>query len=110
MAEFFSETEVLLAVPRLTPPRLTAFVAAGIVLPARTGSVVTFGRIDMARLELLCELVEEFDLDDDAIGLVINLVDQLHAARRDLSLLCAAVAEEDLGVRTRIGLKLAGLG
>lgn len=106
MTEFFSETEVFLALPRLTLPRLTAFVAAGIVLPSRAETGMIFRRIDLARLELLCELVEEFDLNDDALGLVINLVDQLHAARRDLGAICAAVAEEDASIRARIGLKL----
>ena len=110
--EFFSETEVLVALPRLTPPRLTAFVAAGVVLPLKVASGagpavgLAFRRIDLARLELLCELVEEFDLDDDGLGLVIRLVDQLHATRRDLNRLCAAVAEEDLDVRRRLSEKL----
>jgi chaperone modulatory protein CbpM len=109
--EFFTETEVLVALPRLTPPRLTAFVASGVVLPltvaSGTGAGLAFRRIDLARLELLCELVEEFDLDDDGLGLVIRLVDQLHATRRDLNRLCAAVAEEDLEVRRRLSKKLA---
>jgi chaperone modulatory protein CbpM len=103
--EFFTETEVLVALPRLTPPRLTAFVASGVVLPltvaSGTGAGLAFRRIDLARLELLCELVE------DGLGLVIRLVDQLHATRRDLNRLCAAVAEEDLEVRRRLSKKLA---
>ncbi|MGV8988463.1 MAG: hypothetical protein ACOH2H_19515 [Cypionkella sp.] len=107
MIEFFTETEVLVAVPRLTSPRLAAFVEAGIVLPLTAETGLAFRRIDLARMELLCELVEEFDLDDDGLGLVINLVDQLHAARRDLRRLCAAIAQEDVEVRARIGVKLS---
>ncbi|MBI1170506.1 hypothetical protein GC209_03815 [bacterium] len=105
--ELFSETEVLVAVPRLTQLRLSAFVAAGIVLPLSAKAGLAFRRIDLARIELLCELVEEFDLDDDGLGLVIRLVDQLHAAQRDLTRLCAAVAAEDAEVRARIGARLS---
>lgn len=105
--EFFSETEVLVALPRLSPQHLSAFVSAGIVLPVTGGAGLAFRRIDLARIELLCELVEGFDLDDDGLGLVIRLVDQLHATRRDLHLLCAALADEDLEVRQRLGTRLS---
>jgi chaperone modulatory protein CbpM len=106
ITEFYSETEVLAAVPRLTPLRLTSFVAARIILPLTKDDAPAFRRIDLARIELLCDLTEEFDLDDDALGLVISLVDQLHEARRDLRAICLAVAAEGPEVRNRIGGKL----
>lgn len=105
-AGYFSEAEVLLAVPRLTLPRLQEFVTARIILPVQQADVWVYRRIDLARIELLCDLTEEFDLDDDALGLVIGLVDQLHEARRELRAICAAVAEEPSEVRNRIGGKL----
>ena len=103
---FYSETEVLAAVPRLTPMRLSGFVAARIVQPLTRGDGPAFRSIDLARIELLCDLSEGFDLDDDALGLVLFLVDQLHEARRDVRALCSAVAEEPPMVRIRIGEKL----
>lgn len=109
VTEFYSETEVLAAVPRLTPPRLSSFVAARIVLPLIKDDRPAFRRIDLARIELLCDLTEEFDLDDDALGLVISLVDQLHEARRDLRAICTAIADESPEVRSRIGGKLTDI-
>ena len=103
---FYSETDILAAVPRLTAVRLTGFVAARIVLPEAGAEGPAFRRIDLARIELLCDLTEEFDLDDDALGLMISLVDQLHEARRDLRAICMAMAEEPVEVRARIGTRL----
>ncbi len=106
ITEFYSETEVLAAVPRLTSLRLSGFVAARIVLPLTRDNRTAFRRIDLARIELLCDLTEGFDLDDDGLGLVIALVDQLHEVRRDVRAICAAVAAEEPEVRSRIGGKL----
>ncbi len=106
ITEFYSETEVLAAVPRLTPVRLSGFVAARIVRPLTKDNRAAFRRIDLARIELLCDLTEEFDLDDDGLGLVLSLVDQLHEARRDVRAICSALAEEPPEVRSRIGGKL----
>ena len=106
MTEFYSETDVLTAIPRLTLLRLTRFVAARIVLPLVSDAGPAFRRIDLARIELLCDLTEEFDLDDDVLGLVISLVDQLHEARRDLRAICTALAAEPPEVRARIGEKI----
>lgn len=107
--EFYSETEVLAAVPRLTPLRLSGFIEARIVVPLTKDNRAAFRRIDLARIELLCDLTEEFELDDDGLGLVLSLVDQLHEARRDLRAICAALANEPPEVRARIGGRLAAV-
>ena len=101
--DIFTESEALAAVPRLTRMRLTAFVEARIVIPLQAETGPIFRRIDIARIELLCDLADEFGFDEDALGLVMSLVDQLHAARRDLRTLAAAVAAEMPEVRVRIG-------
>lgn len=104
--DMFTESEALAAVPRLTQLRLTAFIEARIVIPLQAETGPVFRRIDIARIELLCDLADEFGFDEDALGLVMSLVDQLHAARRDLRTLAAAVAAEVPEVRVRIGTLL----
>ena len=107
MTDLFTERQALDAIPRLTQFRLTAFIAARIVVPLRADAGLVFRRIDLARIELLCELAEEFALDDDALGVVMSLLDQLHGARRELQALAAALAAESPEVRARIGAVLA---
>ena len=110
MTDFLSELETLDAIPRLTQFRLTAFIEARIVVPLRADTGPVFRRIDLARIELLCELAEEFELDEDALGVVMSLLDQLHTARRDLRAIAGAVAAESPEVRARIGAVLLGEG
>lgn len=99
----YSETEVIDTVDRLTRTRLTRYMKAEIVIPVQTEAGPRFGPVDLARLELLCDLSDAFDLDDDALGLVISLIDQLHAARTDLNDILAALQAEADEVRDRVG-------
>lgn len=53
-------------------------------------------------MELLCDLCDDFDLEGDALGMVISLIDQLCATRRDLHALAGAIADELAETRARI--------
>ena len=99
---FLSEEETLAAVGRLDRARLARFVQAEVIWPAEAGGKVVFRQVDVARLELLCDLCDDFELDDDALGVVMALVDQLHGARSDLAALMRALGEETDDVRSRI--------
>ncbi len=107
MAEIYSEEETIAAVGRLTRTRLTAFVSAEAVRPTSGERGPCYTRVDIARLELLCDLTEGFELEEDALGLVVTLVDQLHAARADLSALAAAIADEPPETRRRLARALS---
>jgi chaperone modulatory protein CbpM len=67
---------------------------------------VFFRSVDIARLELLCDLAEDLDLDEMAVGIVIELVDQLHGARRDLVLLREVIQSLPPDLRSRIDAAL----
>jgi len=103
MSKHYSEDDVITIVANLTRPRLVAFVEAEVVAPLHLQGGLAFRPVDLARLELLCDLAECFDLDIDALGLVMSLIDQLHGARADLACIMAAVAAEPEDVRARIG-------
>lgn len=102
MTIIYSETEVISAVNRLTKTRLTRFIQAKIVVPVQTTTGAGFAAVDLARLELLCELADDFDLDEDALGVVISLIDQLHTARSDLRNVLVALQNEAEDVRRRV--------
>lgn len=102
MTDRYSETQTIAAVARLTRTQLDTFVAADIITPLLTDSGPVFRQIDIVRLELLCELSEEFELDEDALGVVISLIDQLHGTRSTLRAVLDAVEKETPDVRHRI--------
>jgi chaperone modulatory protein CbpM len=93
---------VLAAIGRLDRVRLTRFVRAEVIRPAASEGRVVYRRVDIARLELLCDLCDDFELDDNAVEIVMELVDQLHASRSDLVALMRALADESQEVRERV--------
>lgn len=102
MSEFYTEEDVLVRVDPLTRTQLTRFVQARVVAPAHNGQQTLFRRSDLARLELLCELTETFEMRDDALDLVMSLVDQLHGVRAELRAVMEAVEAEPEEVRARV--------
>lgn len=102
MARHFSETEVIATLEGLDPARLHAFVAAHVVSPVVTPQGHAFSEADLARLQLLCDLSEVYDLPDDSLAMVMSLIDQLNTARGDMRALIQAVATEPDEVRGRI--------
>lgn len=102
MSARYTEKQAVLAVRRLTTSRLRSFVRADCVRPTETAEGIAFTDADLARLELLCELAEEFDLDEDALGIVLSLIDQLHGVRLELRGLAHALAEEPPEVQERV--------
>ena len=82
MTRFYSETEVVARVRGLTVTRLRSFVAAECLAPAEREGRLAFAEVDVARVQLLEELVEDFDLDAEAAAVVVSLVDQIHGLRR----------------------------
>ncbi|TGD41535.1 hypothetical protein EEB11_18120 [Pseudotabrizicola sediminis] len=111
MTDHLTEDEVLAAIPRLTRTRLVAFVETELVIPLcrenEFGSPHVFRQIDCARMQLMCDLTDDLDLDEHALSVVLTLIDQLHDMRHDLLALARAVEAEPLDVRARIGSAIA---
>ncbi len=107
MTEYLTEDEVLAAIPGLTRTRLIGFVETELVIPLRPKPEIpeayAYRQVDFARLRLLCELTDDLELDQLTLGVVIALIDQLHATRQDLLAIARAVQTEPPDVRARIG-------
>ncbi len=102
MTDRFSEAEVIAAVADLTPSRLVSYIKAELVIPLQTDQGHSFRQIDLARLELLCELSDQFGLEEDALGVILSLIDQLHGVRSELRCVLEAIAKEPEDVRLRL--------
>lgn len=44
-----------------------------------------FDHEDLARIELICELRNELEVNDEAIPIILNLLDQIHLLRAALN-------------------------
>jgi chaperone modulatory protein CbpM len=81
---------------------LTRWVESRWVVPDEAGGRWVFHEVDVARVELILDIRREFAIDDEAMPLVLNLMDQVYSLRRQLRRLCDALAAQPAEVRDAI--------
>jgi len=64
------------------------------VLPERQDRTWIFQEVDVARVELILEIRNEFAIEDDTLSLILSLLDQVYDLRRQLGRLCDALAAQ----------------
>lgn len=69
---------------QVTQVDLAAWVRQQWVKPLREGETWYFDDCDLARLQLICDL-RELEVGDEALPLVLSLLDQLYATRTALA-------------------------
>jgi chaperone modulatory protein CbpM len=80
------------------------------VLPERHGETWLFHEVDVARVELILEIRHEFAIDDEALPMVLGLLDQVYGLRRQLRRLCDALAVQPPEVQATIKRALLRVG
>ena len=93
----------------LTTVHIEQWVARGLLRPAGDRAAWTFEQVDVARTQLLGELVDDLGLDDDTMEAVLGLIDQVHTLRDQLGLLARAIAEQPPATREAIAAALQRL-
>lgn len=72
------------------------------VLPEPHAESWVFHEVDVARVELIFEIRRDFAIDDEAMELVLGLLDQVYSLRRQMRRLCDAVATQPQDVQDAI--------
>jgi chaperone modulatory protein CbpM len=85
---------------------LLRWVANRWVLPERQRGSWMFREVDVARVELILEIRREWALDEESMPLVLGLIDQVYALRRQLHRLCEAVEAQPGEIRDAIKRRL----
>lgn len=70
---------------------LTLWIEQRWVLPLRQNSDYVFGEADLARIGMIVELRRDVGIDDEAMPVVLNLLDQLYGMRRHVRRLITAL-------------------
>ncbi len=78
-------------VPGLTEAVLVRWLEQDFVRPDRQGGEPAFREIDIARVRLIRELHADLEVDEPTLPLVLSLLDQLYATRRQLRLVLEAL-------------------
>jgi chaperone modulatory protein CbpM len=72
------------------------------VLPERRDQTWIFREVDVARVELILEIRQEFAIDEEALPLVLGLLDQVYDLRRQLRRMCDALAAQPQEVQAAV--------
>jgi len=72
------------------------------VIPDEHGGVWQFHEVDIARIELIRHVRREFTVDDDAMSLILSLLDQAYDLRRQLNRVCEALESQPAEIRDAI--------
>ena len=67
------------------------------LLPNRTLPDIEFSEIDLARAGLILDLQRELGVNAEGVGIILDLVDQMHGLRRALAAMLPAENEESRG-------------
>jgi chaperone modulatory protein CbpM len=100
--------ELLIRLRGLERRELARWVEIGWVLPERHSETWVFHEVDVARVELIFDIRRDFAIDDEAMGLVLGLLDQVYGLRRQMRRLCDAVAAQPGDIQDAIRQALAG--
>jgi chaperone modulatory protein CbpM len=63
------------------------------VLPLQQDGDLVFSETDIARVQMIIELRRDMGIDDEAMPVVLDLLDKLYATRRQMRDLLSAVGE-----------------
>ncbi|MGN6102184.1 MAG: chaperone modulator CbpM [Devosia sp.] len=63
---------------------LERWVGEGWLTPAVEGRSARYADIDVARARLILELSAEFEINDQGIEIIVDLIDQIHGLRSAL--------------------------
>ena len=97
-----SETDVVEHVRTITVHELRLWVREGWIAPAEGEQGPSFDACDLARVRLVCQLRDDLALGEEAVPVVLSLLDQIHGLRHELRDLARAVERQPDDVRTEI--------
>ena len=98
-----TEKEVVEAVGTVSLRQLRVWVRRGWIVPAQAEDGLVFDEMDVARIRLLCQLRRDMNVNEDAVPVVLSLLDQIYGLRREMRVMMEAICEQPKHVQMRIG-------
>ena len=96
----------VLRIHRIEKVELTAWIERRWLRPRETAAGPEFDEVDQARILLIRELRDDLSVNEDALDMVLSLLDQLYAARCVLHSVNQAVAAMPESLRAEIRARL----
>ncbi len=81
---------------------LENYIARQWLRPVSSQAGWHFEEIDIARLQLICHLTQDIEVNDEGMDVVLSLLDQLYGLRTHMHTLTHAIAQQPPQVQTDI--------
>ena len=95
-------TAVVALFSGLSEVELITWVERGWVIPDDAGSSLEFHEIDVARVRLIHDLRHGMDIGEDAVPLVLSLLDQVYELRSRMKSVLHALEAQPKDVQTAV--------
>ncbi len=96
------DRDVIGRISGLTVKRLERYVEFGWVVPIVSREGRRYSEIDLARLQFIEHLRADMAIGDEAVPVVLSLVDQIHGLRHQLRCMGQAIETQEEDVRRAI--------
>ena len=110
MTRDYAPEQLIKRVASLTAERLSHFESLRILTPVMTPDGPRYRSLDVRRVTLLCELTDDFEVNEDALVIIMSLLDQLHGAHSRLEQMARAIDEEPSEIKLRLSQRLRESG
>jgi chaperone modulatory protein CbpM len=94
--------DLLLKIAALQRRDLEAWIRDGLVKLERHEDAQVFSDAECARVQLVCTLHYDLDIEPNSMQVIMSLIDQLHDTRERLQRLSGAVLTQDETVQSSI--------
>jgi chaperone modulatory protein CbpM len=106
MTSAYAPEQVIESVTTLPAERLSHFERLRIVTPVTTSEGPRYQSLDVRRIALLCELTDDFEVNEDALVIIMSLLDQLHGVHFRLEQVVRAIDAEPSETKLRLSQRL----
>lgn len=103
------ELTVLASVENISLRQLRSWVRKGWVRPVKDRQREVFTDTDIARVRLICHLKHDLRITDDAIPVVLSLMDQVYGLRREMRILGKAIEQQPRDIQRAISAAVRSL-
>jgi chaperone modulatory protein CbpM len=100
----------LLRLVELDAAELERWIGNGWVRPEREAGGYVFDNVDVARVRLIVEIRRECAIDDEALPVVLSLLDQVYALRRGMRSIMSVLEDQPEEVRRAVAQALEQAG
>lgn len=88
----YADADLITLCRSLTSTRLERWLDEGWIVPHAPSSEKAFNDLDRSRADLICYLVDDLDIQENAVPVILSLLDQVYGLRGELRTLADAIS------------------